>query len=302
MLVYEEERNGLPVFVLKNPALTLTVCPALGGKIVSMMLGPKQKELLWNNPNLTLKALHPGDSYDPNFFGGIDELLPNDEAETIDGVSYPDHGELWTMGLEARVEDGALCLRGRLQTGFDYERRISMHDALGEVYMDYRIRNLKDVPNPFLFKMHAALDIAPGDRIICPAAKGEIGDEGFTNRFGRKFFDWPKWGEDQLDVVSPAESKKCEFFFLKDLAEGFMAMESAANNTYFRYEFDRNVFPYAWYFATYGGWNGLYTGVLEPATAIPHTLSQSIKNKTCAVLAPGAELVTRVVIKAGNLS
>lgn len=81
-----------------------------------------------------------------------------------------------------------------------------------------------------------------------------------------------------------------------------MRMESPAARTFFSYSFDTGVFPYAWYFASYGGWNGLYTGVLEPATAIPCSLGKSIKDGTCSTLAPGETLCTTVTINAGRLS
>jgi hypothetical protein len=40
--------------------------------------------------------LERGADYDSNFYGGIDELIPNDIPENIDGIDDPDHGELWT--------------------------------------------------------------------------------------------------------------------------------------------------------------------------------------------------------------
>ena len=66
----------------------------------------------------------PGSEYDPNFFGGIDELLPNDVPETIDGVACPDHGELWTTCLDWHLEsDEVIHLQGMLSLfGLRYER------------------------------------------------------------------------------------------------------------------------------------------------------------------------------------
>lgn len=294
--------GGMELVELSNRTITIQVCPALGGKIVSLRLNDTGQEMLWHNPNVPLQHFQPGAVYDNSFFGGVDELLPNDEKEQINGVDYPDHGELWTLGLDHELFPDGIRLTGRLpQTGFAYERTLRLDGDTGRLVSDYRIRNLRDGDNPFLWKMHAALRLQDGDRLICPASQGEIGDEDFTGRHGQRFFDWPHWGQDQLDQVPGADAGRCEFFFLSGLERGEFRHESPGNGTFFTYTFDHTVFPYAWYFASYGGWNGLYTGVLEPATAIPHMLSTSVKNETCPVLAPGGELSTQVVISVGRL-
>ena len=51
------------------------------------------------NKDLPFSTHQPGTDYDSNFWGGIDELLPNDIDEKIDTIDYPDHGELWTTAL-----------------------------------------------------------------------------------------------------------------------------------------------------------------------------------------------------------
>ena len=71
--------NGLDCVILENETLAATLCPAAGGKISSLVLKNPDVELLWNNPRLVLRAYPAGTEYDPHFFGGIDELLPNDE-------------------------------------------------------------------------------------------------------------------------------------------------------------------------------------------------------------------------------
>jgi len=39
--------------------------------------------------------------YDDVWSGGWDELFPNDEATSLDGEAYPDHGEVWTSPWQA---------------------------------------------------------------------------------------------------------------------------------------------------------------------------------------------------------
>ncbi len=300
MQIKETSYDGIPCLQVKGESLQFLICPAAGGKIVELYHNSSNENFLWKNPNLSLSVLPYGTAYDPNFFGGMDELLPNDEAENIGELDYPDHGELWTSLLNWSANDDGLTLKGVLpHTGFSYSKTISLENNF--LHQDYLITNIRHCPNPFLFKMHAALSLTPGDTLICSAAMGEIADEEFTNRHGQRYFQWPLWKDERLDTVLGADSKKCEFFYLSELSEGIFTLQSTHQNRYFTYHFDTTVFPYAWYFASYGGWDGLYTGILEPATAIPTALSQSIQNNTCPLLQPGESLKTRVSVECGLL-
>lgn len=72
----------------------------------------------------------PCSAFDPVFFGGINELLPNDTPEFFDGVALLDHGELWTTALNATVVDNAVSLHGYLPlSGLAYERTLSLQGA-----------------------------------------------------------------------------------------------------------------------------------------------------------------------------
>ncbi len=88
--------NGIEIFTIESDHLKVSIAPALGGKIISIFNKHFQKEFLWTNKTLPLATNARGADYDPNFWGGIDELIPNDLPETIDSIPYPDHGELWT--------------------------------------------------------------------------------------------------------------------------------------------------------------------------------------------------------------
>ena len=81
------ERIGIEV--LENEALHLEVALERGGKIVSLRHRDSGRELLWCNPKLALHRCRSGDDYDRNFYGGMDELPPNDSPEDIDGIRCP---------------------------------------------------------------------------------------------------------------------------------------------------------------------------------------------------------------------
>src|SRR5437879_4094751 len=99
---------------LQNEALRLEVLPELGGKLWSLEDLRLGRQFLWQQPGLSPRPLPQGSDYDDNFFGGMDELLPNDIPEAVGGRSLADHGELWNTALKAREDEGGLVLEGEL--------------------------------------------------------------------------------------------------------------------------------------------------------------------------------------------
>jgi hypothetical protein len=91
-----------------------------------------------------------------------------------------------------------------------------------------------------------------------------------------------------------------DFFYLFDLAAGRIAWRRSGADLAFVYQFDRAVFRYAWVFASYGGFSGHYTVILEPCTAMPIFVRDAAAQNQCSRLEPGATLETRVEIWAGR--
>jgi len=273
----------------------------VGGRIVSMLDKQSGYEFLWRNQSLQLAQLAPGSAYDPNFFGGIDELLPNDLPETLHGIACPDHGELWTTALDYAIEQGSLVLTGRLpQFGLLYERRMHLEPNRAILYLNYRITNVTQETREFLWKPHAALNIGPGDRIICPAQTARVVDPEWSRRTTTEPFAWPHIAGERADIV-PAKDGTLDFFYLYNLRAGQMAWVNAAGTLTWRYSFDINVFPYAWYFASYGGFDGHYVGVLEPCTSMPISVNEAAALGQCSLLSPGETMETKITIYAGSL-
>jgi galactose mutarotase-like enzyme len=292
--------DGVPLVRLESDHLRVDIAPSVGGRIVSLVETAGGHEFLWRNCALPLKALPAGSEYDPNFFGGIDELVPNDMLETLDGVDCPDHGELWTTRLDWQCDGDRLKLRGQLPAfGLEYERQMSLRSNKPCLDFAYRISNPTSQPRHFLWKLHAALAVEAGDLIECPARKGRVVDLAWSRYRTLAPFDWPMIEGQRANVIPPADGT-VDFFYLLDLTEGRMTWRRPGKGLSFTYEFDPRVFPYAWMFASYGGFNGHYTVILEPCTAMPIAVNEAAAKGQCSVLQPGETLETRVSIWAGR--
>src|SRR5205814_10572562 len=106
--------QGFPLIRLENDLLRVEVLPTFGGKIWTLEHRGLRRQFLWHHPRQRLRALPLGASSDAHFFGGFDELLPNDIPEQVNGENLLDHGELWTTPLEARIYGDRLELSGAL--------------------------------------------------------------------------------------------------------------------------------------------------------------------------------------------
>ncbi len=292
--------DGQQVVRLRSEHLEVDVAPRIGGRIVGLRHLGSGHDFLWKNPRLHLEPKPPGAEYDPNFYGGIDELLPNDIPETIDGIACLDHGELWTSQLNWRIEGEALVLEGRLPLcGLEYQRRLTLRADSPHIDIQYRITNPTDKERHFLWKLHAALSVAEGDLIDCPARQAQVVDLEYSRFSTLSPFPWPDIEGQRADVVLSA-ADTVDFFYLFDLESGRLAWKRPSQGLKFEYLFDTAVFPYAWLFASYGGFDGHYTVVLEPCTTMPICVGEAINKGTCSRLLPGEALETEVTIYAGS--
>lgn len=298
-MISQRTDNGLTILTLENDLLRVALAPALGGKFTSVYNKSLNKEFLWHNQSLPLEKLEPGADYDSNFRGGIDELLPNDIPEKVDGIDYPDHGELWTTALGHVADARSVTLSGILpKSRLFYQKTISLEKDVPQVKTDYIIRNLSGSTRHFLWKLHAALQIAAGDRLETPATTGRIVYPGSSRFRVAGEFRWLEIEGVDAAIVPPKD-QTMDFFYLYHSPEGSMKMISGKGKHCFAYQYDQAVFPYQWYFASYGQFRDHYTAILEPASAMPVSVNEAASLGQCSVLEPGEEINTSVTLYAG---
>ena len=91
-----------------------------------------------------------------------------------------------------------------------------------------------------------------------------------------------------------------DFFYLYDIRHGEMRLENPEDGSLFAYRYDKQVFPYQWYFASYGKFFGHYTAILEPCSTMPISVNDAKVSGSCSRLLPGQEINTKVNIYAGE--
>jgi len=299
--------HGLRVVRIENEVLCIDILPELGAKVYNFIHKPSGRNLLWHNPNLPPAHQHFGASFDDNWSGGWDELLPNDLPRPAQGGDMlPDHGEVWSQPADWEIVAAGptevavrFVTHGRvLSTRF--EKAVSLEAGEPFARLSYAYHNLGATPIDFLWNIHPALAISPDTRLDVPARHG-ITDPWREMRFqGDKPFEWPyltdRLGQtvDLRRVDQPAAGI-ADMHYLVGVEAGWYAATDLHSRVGFALSFPMAVFPHIWLFRTFGGWRGLYTLILEASTGYPYDLDVARQNGTCAHLAPGESLTAEVL-------
>ncbi len=299
---HQHERFGFQALVLENDLLRIELLPELGGKIWSIVYKPRDRELLWHHPELEPRQSQPGDSFDDAFAGGWDELFPNDAPVTIDGVVYPDHGELWTANctwelLRSSASERRLKLTARgTTTGATIERQLTLRDNEAAFTIAYEVHSERVLQAHW--KMHPAFRLGPHARVEIPAQRVLL-DPEFAGDLAEFDSNWPfvrgTNGEpiDLRELPHP-ETRATRFFYATELTEGWAALTDLDEDLSIRLDFDSAVFPTVTLFGSYGGWRNLHTTILEPCTGYPYQLDRAIATGRATVITPEAPFKTVV--------
>jgi hypothetical protein len=285
--------QGFALVRMQNEALRVEVLPGFGGKIWTIEHRRSGRQFLWHHPRHRLRHLALGASYDDHFFGGFDELLPNDMPERVNGEPLVDHGELWTAPLDVRVEGEELVLTGLLPiTPVSYRKSLRLEGSA--LSLNYRLCNLGRRPLDLLWKLHPALRISEGAEILVPARKARVADAEWSRVKDCQEFDWQS--REALHRV-PALTGGTEFLYLLDLSEGTCALRHEKENWTFRMTFPKELFSSVWVFASFGGWRDLEVLILEPCTTPQLSLAESARHRTCLRLEPNQTIEATVLIE-----
>ncbi len=287
--------RGLRAVVIENRRLRVVVLPDLGGKVWSIRDKDRDRELLWQNPRVPPSSAPFGARYDDWFSGGWDELFPNDGPVLLDGQPLPDHGEWWARPCAWRIEDEPGVVRVRLSgfgvvTPHRWERTLEVRDGERMLRCATTIANEGFAPLPFLWRIHPALPATPGSRIEIPSDRVVV-ESAASPGLDPRPFTWPlaptsDGGVANLGVCPEPGKDRALLAYATRLRAGWCAL-TGADGVGVGFAFDPAVIDTVTLFATFGGWRGLHTVLLEPGVGWPYDLDVARANGSARMLAPG---------------
>lgn len=296
--------HGLSTVVLENRFLRVVILPQAGAKIWQITYKPHDADLLWNNPRIAPALLPSNSRYDDVWSGGWDELFPNDEVATIEGESYPDHGELWTGNWEAEPFSSAAEAGVRLRyvtpiSSIEVEKTIRLRPDQARIEFHHRFTNRGRSAFPFLWKLHPAMAVSPQHRIDFPPMQVVL-EPAFPGTLAgaAQIGAWPviktAAGDVDLRRVTPEDARQLYFFYGTEVKGNWCALTNSATALSCGLQFDSAIFRCCWLFATYGGWRNYNVAVLEPCTGYPLNFEAMKAAGRHRSLAPGESLQSDV--------
>lgn len=301
--------NGVQALVLENDRLRVVVLPELGGKVWQITDRHTGRDLLWQNPRVTARPVPFGSVYDDVFFGGWDELFPNDVPEELDGEPFPDHGELWASAWEWRIDmqgPDAVSVTLSLQTPISacrFSKSLTLTDGASHLNVAWRIENQSGQDLPYLWKQHVAVPV--GEPATLGMGARSMYVEGFgkprAGRAGTRY-EWPHLVDDtgerhDMRPTLAGKSQVSEFQYATELDAGWCAV-TYADGSGIGLAFDAEVFRSCWTFASFGGWRAHEVLILEPCTGYPISVAEGVADGSHQILPAGAVIETELAMVA----
>jgi len=277
--------------VLEVSGLSLTVLPAIGGKIASIRIG--EKELL-QAPLVPYALRSRTMAFDESDASGWDECLPSVAACSVDladstSQEIPDHGDLWRVRWQdvtngGQVEWDSVLVGCGLSLPLKLERAMKLIQTENgwRLNLLYSLNNTGSIPLPWSWAAHPLFAVEAGDRIILPDSIDSLRLEGSGgNRLGKggDHVLWPiaklaEGGETDLSLAQSIESGIGDKLFAGPLSatENWCALERPSAGVTIRMSFNPVATPFLGLWICYGGWpdrpGAKQMGVaLEPSTA-----------------------------------
>jgi len=284
--------------VIQSGDCTVTILPALGGKIASIRVGAHellQTPLRSYAPRTHIMSFSDADA------SGWDECLPSVAACALGteagSANIPDHGDLWRVPWQVlnQSSDSATFRARCFSLPLQLTRSLILSESTSgwKLQLLYSLTNLGAYNVPWSWSAHPLFVVSSGDRILLPDSVHSLRLEGSGgNRLGSNG-DTVSWPLAQLaQFVPPGESTTDlslalsadtgvgDKLFAGPMLEGWATLDRPSVGLSLTARFDPQLTPYLGLWICYGGWPdepGLkqVCVAIEPATAPVDSLAET---------------------------
>ncbi|MCX6221531.1 MAG: hypothetical protein NTZ69_11145 [Bacteroidia bacterium] len=277
MIIHSRYKNKTSI-VLENDRIRAEFIPDPGGKMVSLINKKTAYEFLVQRKGELYRDQPFDGSYVDGECSGFDDMFPtidvcNYENEPWKGVKMADHGEVWSLPWEYKMNDDSLhmSVKGK---HFPYGLEKNVHFINDyTIRLDYTLTNDSPFDFEFLWAGHFMLNIEEGTRVIVPDdCKQSITVLTNSNRNFGDVHNWPylkdKNGNGyRADISRSKEAKGFEkYYFNNKLTDGWCELQYPDNKNKLKVSFPVDTVPYLGILMNENGWDNLYNIFIEPCT------------------------------------
>lgn len=293
--------DDLSPLLVSSPDLVLKIFPTLGGKIGSLVDRKTNTEWMWSPPDgRGLFRNQITDAFADSTLTGADECFPTVAACRWENRQLPGHGELWAVPwdiLRHRADAVELEVRAPISP-FWFRRSVTVNGP--SLHFSYRVENLGDRTEAFIWAFHPLFNFEPGDRVEIPASSARI-DSQINTPFGSRgaaiALPRPAPGIDLDRMDFGAHGPAAVKYFTDQIDAGRAALVRPGLGRRLVFEFDRTQLDTLGVWINTGGWAGYRHVAIEPTNGAPDPLDVAAQWGRCRHLAPGAIMTWEMTLR-----
>jgi galactose mutarotase-like enzyme len=308
--------NGIEATSFDNDDLRVVVLQGKGTDISEVTYKPLKLNLLFRNPwGPKNPLLHPnvsphGQTFRDYTGGGWSDIIPNagDECEAM-GARFGLHDETpllrWSASKNSRSRRTASASFAVALNKYPFRvrKRVTL-DSRNNLKIVESIENASEQSLPYSWLIHPTFSwgfVGSGARIDTSAESISRMDSPAKRWKAPRFVDSD--GKTKLiGEVPDGGSTLDSTLVLGDLSEGRYEVTNTSLGLSFELSWDRNVFPYLWYYRSINAPNYPYFGrsrfiALEPCTSRYSGLAKQVEESDAPALGPRKSLTTTFAAK-----
>ena len=272
--------RGTDSIILESKELKVTLVPAVGGKMASLLHKETGKELLWQNPADKFIPLKYDSSYVEGDISGFDEMFPTINecfypSKPWKGINMPDHGEVWALPWDYGITDNTvhLWVHG-VRMPYKLEKWVTIVED-NIVSSNYQVTNLSPFSFNFIWAAHPLFNADEYTRIIMPPTVREIINVfGLRPRLGvhGEKHSWPVTRDvegkeyDMSKLLPLGQGSFDKYYVWGRMREGWCALHNTESKMAIALSFDPAKVPYLGMWVNEGGFCNQYNVAPEPCT------------------------------------
>lgn len=279
--IYASLYKDQPAITVESETMMAQFLPGMGAKLASLVYKPRALELMVQAPGEQY-LLQPFDGdYGAGECSGFDDMFPTIDLCYYDrapwhGTKMADHGEVWSLPWQHRVEGEKLHLAVHgVRFPYRLEKEICFpQDSV--LRLDYRLTNLSPFAFDFVWAAHMMINIEEGTELVLPEGVESIaGTFSLSGNFGAygDEFRWPvgtlpDGSQKDFRRLLPASARAAYKYYAKDrLPAGWCGLDFHRSGFALGLSFPVERVPYLGVLPNEGGWRDYYNIFLEPCTA-----------------------------------
>ncbi len=297
---------------------SLVVIPELGAKIVSLTREGDDANFIWRDETRPLRAMTYGDEFGNYDASGFDECFPTIgecpyPRAPWEGVTVPDHGELWTARWDVETDGRALTtVTDGVCLPYRFWRMIEAGDGPGAFRFVYRVHNLLGRSMETLWSAHPLLAARPGMQVLMPGnPRGSIVFAGGGRIAEAGDIVWPSvptpdGGMTEYGAIGGPELHANDKVCVETTDEGWVALFDPGAGRFCALRVNRQDTAHIAVCINHGWWpfsgQAGYWVALEPCTGFPDRLDEAMAAGRGRYIGPGGWIEWKMDLVVGSAS